>query len=338
MRWIRSGGIPGILVLGLFALVHGCALGNAYRFTAVDIKVAASGSGSVAVTVVDRRSFVVSRQKEPSFVGLMRAQDGTAFNVRTGSGRPLADDMSETVARALRYQGYDTQTVLADIDEASASVRQRLVETGAVLCVQIDIYEWLSDARVDVTVDYDFVVYIINASGQVIARHRVSAKEVLKGEPLDPTGFAIHAVPYAFGKALESLLNERNVQRALEQSARGSGVSSADKADAGPDASPLADGVASDAGVGTPAAPPTVKPPTSKAGRTASGMNTMRELKAARRAGRISQEEYAGRKRELRRLRAGELWELQELFRSGAIKRGEYDQRALRIRRKYEGE
>ena len=79
----------------LIMAVTGCAIGNQYDYRTANVSLPLTGDGVLGVGVLDNRSYVLSGEKEPNFVGLQRGGFANPFNVTTASGKPLTDDMSD---------------------------------------------------------------------------------------------------------------------------------------------------------------------------------------------------------------------------------------------------
>jgi hypothetical protein len=197
------------------AVLSGCAVKNTYRFADVQAALSASGTQTVAVAVVDRREYVVSGEKEPSFVGLMRGGYGNPFNVRTASGKPLAATVNDAVCSSLRAKGYDPVPVQTVVGENDAEVRNKLGATASKLGLLVDIHHWKSDTYVDVILGYRLAVRVLSPAGETLATHEVEADENLKGSAMNPPKYARKVIPEAFKKSLESLLNQEQVAAAL---------------------------------------------------------------------------------------------------------------------------
>ena len=83
----------------------------------------------------------------------------------------------------------------------------------------IDINHWKSDTYVDVILAYNISIRALSPSGEILASHAVETDENLKGKVANPPKYAKTAIPAAFKKALEALLNHGPVVAVLGTSA-----------------------------------------------------------------------------------------------------------------------
>ncbi len=197
------------------AILSGCAVKNTYPFANVRANLTATGNKNVAVLVVDRRDFIASGEKTPDFVGLQRGGYGNPFNVRTASKRPLSDAVAEAVSSSLRAKGYLTTAIPTRANEPVADVIRKVGAAAPDVGVVLEMKQWKSDTYVDVILKYDLELRVISPSGEILAEQRIQTDENLKGSAMNPSKYAKAAIPAAFKKALETLLNAEPVVLAL---------------------------------------------------------------------------------------------------------------------------
>jgi len=149
----------------LLLALGGCAVGNRYDYGSAISGLPVSGSGKLAVDVVDARPYVLSGEKKPDFVGLQRGGFGNPFDVRTASGRPLAVEMRESIASALQKQGY---VVVSDAEAASRKMELR-------------VFDWKTDVMMKMKTIYDLQLTVFDSSGVQIAQSRTKGEDVGSG-------------------------------------------------------------------------------------------------------------------------------------------------------------
>lgn len=157
-------GVHSVVAALLFAL-GGCAVGNRYDYGNAISGLPVSGSGTLAVSVVDARPYVVSGDKKPDFVGLQRGGFGNPFDVRTGSGRPLADEMRDSIAKALQQQGF------AVVGGTEAAPRK----------LELRVFEWKTDVMMKMKTSYDLQLSVFDASGTLLAQSKTKGEDVGTG-------------------------------------------------------------------------------------------------------------------------------------------------------------
>jgi hypothetical protein len=167
MRFQAQNIVPRLLVVSLCLLLGASfgAIGTKYDYSASIKSVPVSGTGTIAVEVVDERPYVVSHEKNPNFVGLARGGFGNTFNVGTVSGQPMADEMRTAIAAALQRQGF---TVVAKGEPAPRKL-------------ELKILEWKTDVMARMKVLYDLTVTITDEQGQALAQSSTKGEEVLGG-------------------------------------------------------------------------------------------------------------------------------------------------------------
>ena len=116
-----------IVWIAIALVLGGCAFGRTYSYgdASMGMPGLASGSGTVALAVHDVRPYVVSGNKPERFVGLMRGGFGNPFDVNTGSGDALSNDLRRVISKALQSKGYKVTDVLVRPTETPAAARRR---------------------------------------------------------------------------------------------------------------------------------------------------------------------------------------------------------------------
>ena len=152
-------------VATLLLTLGGCAIGNRYDYGNAISGLPVSGSGKLAVNVVDARPYVLSGDKKPDFVGLQRGGFGNPFDVRTGSGRPLADEMRDAIAKALQQQGF------AVVGGTEAAPRK----------LELRVLEWKTDVMMKMKTTYDLQLSVFDTSGALVAQSKTKGEDVGTG-------------------------------------------------------------------------------------------------------------------------------------------------------------
>lgn len=206
----------GLSLLGAAFALNGCVVGQSIRYNDVPLEIQASGSKSVAVASVDNRPYVKSAEKDPNYVGTLRGGFGNPFNVATESGKPLADDMSTVICISLRKKGFNCTPVSIAANEPAAQVKNKLQATNADRLMQLTVAEWMSSTYTNTGLTYDLQLTEMNREGAVLAEKKLKGDDELGGSFMNPKGFAQEAVPQAYKKKLEELLNDPAIVNALK--------------------------------------------------------------------------------------------------------------------------
>lgn len=208
--------IRTFLVAMLVWLMAGCSLGLRHDYTAVKINIPYPVTGSVAVAVLDQRSYVVSGDKPADFVGLMRGGYGNPFDVHTASRKPLADELAGIVAKGLNAAGAQT-TVVATTPAANESTVQRdLLATNSARALLVTLTEWKTDAMVHGVLKFNAAVRVIDNRGKLLAAERAIGEDSLGGSFFSPGSHAASAVASQAGSHFEELLARPAIRRVLQ--------------------------------------------------------------------------------------------------------------------------
>ena len=167
-------------VLVLASLLGGCAVGNTYEYRLGRMPLPVQGSSAIGLAVTDQRPYVIAGHKDPNFVGLQRGGYGNPFDVTTSSGRPMAQDMAETLKIGLEDKGFRVIPLMVATDDPGALGRAAAAR-GLTRVVALQIREWKTDTMVRTKLVYDLELLIIDADGQVVARNAVRGSDAIGG-------------------------------------------------------------------------------------------------------------------------------------------------------------
>jgi hypothetical protein len=193
-----------ITALSCIAMLGGCAIGVTHEYQNAAPELKASAGTKLGLGVQDKRVYIVSKNKPETFVGLSRGGFNNPFDVNTVSGKPLADDFTQTIQAALSSKGVKVSALSLPVGTDESEAIKRLSAAGDK-AIFIVIYEWKSDTFVDTTLAYDIQAKVIDASGKVLASKKMSGKDNLGSAGMNAPGYSRQAVPVAFRKKLEEL-------------------------------------------------------------------------------------------------------------------------------------
>jgi hypothetical protein len=212
---MRTKKICTLLLAVSFLLMSGCAVGNKYTYNGLNLDIKSKGSAKIAVATHDQRSYIVSGNKKPNFVGLQRGGYGNPFNVTTASGNSLAEDITDTITRSLKSKGFNSIGVIVKHSDSEQAVKASLKRTNASRSIVTTLYEWKTDTYSNTSLKYDVRMQVLNADGNVIGEKKISGGDNLGGSAWDPPKHAKKAVPAAFVGKFEELLNSKEISGAL---------------------------------------------------------------------------------------------------------------------------
>lgn len=202
--------------LALTVLLTGCAVGNKHAYHDANATTTTSTDKSVAVTSVDQRAYVVSGKSTPDFVGMQRGGFGNPFDVRTVSGKPLADEFSEAIKAALVRNGVNVIAIDSRTAADNRGAMTSLIATHRDRLLLLGINEWVSDTFQNTSLSYTLKLAVTDSNGKEIATKSLDAELNLGGSVLNPPGHAKEVIPGKFRSAVEQLLNSPEIASALK--------------------------------------------------------------------------------------------------------------------------
>jgi len=197
----------------LILAVTGCAVGNQYDYQSAKVSLPLIGDGDLGLGVLDNRSYVLSGEKTPDFIGLQRGGFNNPFNVTTASGQSLTDDMSMSIQNALRSSGY-TVTSLRFPSRDSSTVESTIAESGKAKNIVLTVTEWKTDIYMNMTLYFDLLLQVLTRDGDVIASNEMQGKETVGGGALESQNSRTAAS--VFEKKIGRLFNHPEIIEALK--------------------------------------------------------------------------------------------------------------------------
>jgi len=214
MKAVRT--LTVIFPLVIFSiLTGGCAAGNKYTYHDAVAGITARGTKTVSVATHDRRGYVVDGSKSPDFTGLQRGGFGNPFDVSTGSGKALAEDMTAVMSASLAKSGFKAVPVTVLHSEDQAAVMEKLKKSGGESLLLLTLKEWKSDTYTNVGLIYDVTLKVFDRGGSPVAEKNLKGEDNLGGSAWNPPAHARKAVPEAFGKKIEELFNAPEIAGSL---------------------------------------------------------------------------------------------------------------------------
>jgi hypothetical protein len=208
-----------LTLVALLLIVEGCGgarLKHQYHQAQLDLN--SKGDGQVAVTVGDKRPYVVSGDKTSTFTGLMRNNFGMPFNITTESGNALAHDMATVVVRSLAAKGFSSSEVVVPPGTSSADY---IKQNHPRRVLSITIFEWNSHSYAGLfghetqELKYDVKAEVYDSKGTVLATKNIGGLDNL---PVPGGDFFAHsrtAMATAYKGTFERLLNDPKISNAI---------------------------------------------------------------------------------------------------------------------------
>ena len=203
------------LVLVAMLIASGC-LKYTYSVAKVKPDLGPTGNGTVAVASQDLRSYVVSGKNEPQLVGVIRATFGNPVYMTTASGKPLSEEMSNSIVTALNKKGFKATPVAVSPTDPFDQVHKKLQDTGAKKLIHFQIKKWKSDTYNRVRLEYILKLAVMDGRGMSLAEKEITGDDNLGGAGMNTLSGTRKKVPKAFKEKMEELFNTPDIVKALE--------------------------------------------------------------------------------------------------------------------------
>lgn len=206
--------IISLLLTGILA--NGCAVGNKYSYHNTVANIQASGSKTVSIATHDQREYILSGRKHPDFVGLQRGGYGNPFNVSTESEKPLAEDMTKTIAASLSGKGFKAVPIMVSHSENEVAAVDKLNASLGEILILLILNEWKSDTATNVALIYDVTLKVYDNAKNPLTEKSLKGRDDLKGDFWNPPAYAKEHVPKAFKQKIEELFNSPEIIKTLQ--------------------------------------------------------------------------------------------------------------------------
>jgi len=151
--------------------------GHELRDTTIPLQ--SQGVGTVGVGVHDQRPYILRLDRTPAFVGFALIGDQGPQDVETVTGRPLADDWNNVIARSLRARGYDAQPVVIATTDTPALAARKVKGLGTRTSILITMRDWKFVTTSSTKLYYDLTLRVVDLDGKVLAEQSEKGEENL---------------------------------------------------------------------------------------------------------------------------------------------------------------
>jgi len=165
------------------------------------------------LTVEVERSYVLSGNKPPSFVGLQRDGFGVPFDVSTRSRKGLTDIMSDAIERGLTAAGYTVTRVRCSRNTADYVSAAR--DNHASRIVVLKVRKWKSDVMYGITLTSDLQLSVLDTNGALLAQSSSESYGKIGAGCWATTDENSSLLATEFSKIVGNLFNDEKVRRAL---------------------------------------------------------------------------------------------------------------------------
>lgn len=203
-----------LLFLLLSVILSACAMGRTteYRGTSsfdYDYK----NDAPIIIGTQDQRPYVLSGDKDETFVGLTRSLYGIPYSMTTKSGDPLAEDFGGLIAATLRKKGYDATAVRIPPSATENEAVAKITKPNGDTYLYLRIKEWKTDTYIHPTLTYALTLSVLDGTGNALRVKALSGEDDL-GRDQRPERQNLAA---AVSDILGSLLNSDEIHAALSE-------------------------------------------------------------------------------------------------------------------------
>lgn len=151
-------------------LLASCAAGRTinYHTGAVDYNTGIGKNTHIIVAFQDIRPYVLSGDKSPTFVGLMRSITGIPYVMSTESGNPIADDFGRLVTNSLKSEGINAEYKKFQFRKNIDDFVKENSKEGLKLLV-FSIREWKTDIHFTRSIHYEVTLTVYDSKGNKLA-------------------------------------------------------------------------------------------------------------------------------------------------------------------------
>ena len=203
-----------ILLRGVVA--SGCAIGNKHNYHLSNLNASLKTMDPLTVGVQDHRPYITNHDKEPNFVGLQRGGYGNTFDVTTQSGMALSQDFLKVIVTAFQLNNIQVDPITIPTQMTRDQALALLLPKTQNKALLVTIEDWKSDTYNNTALHYKVILDVLNKSGDLLGRSQVVGTDDLGGSFWNPPSHARQAVPQAYKRKLEALLNDPSILAAFK--------------------------------------------------------------------------------------------------------------------------
>lgn len=204
-----------LCIIVLSVLTSACAIGVKHDYRSQKVDLAVISNEKVAVATYDRRPYIVSGNKSPTFVGLSRGGFGNPFDVTTVSGNPLAADISETISSGMRAKDIKVIVIPTKHSEKYGAIVAALRSSGSGRSVLVTLNEWKADTYSRTKLLHDVTVDIFGVGGNILVKKQFKGAENL-GSAFNSPAHSKKVVPESFKRQIEIIFADPDILAALK--------------------------------------------------------------------------------------------------------------------------
>ena len=204
-----------IIISLMIILLSGCGHESTVEIEPDLLEASSSSPKSVAVAVYDQRSYVVSGEKPPAYIGQHKLRFGDPYDALTETGKAMSSEFTQRMANTLSSNNQTYKPVFLSAKAGRSTAISELLSEDAERYVLLTLKEWRSKTFVDTELSYDIQVEVFDAQGEILARRKSSGHDTFGGSfAAGPVTNAKAALKSAFENKMR-LMSDPQVKLAL---------------------------------------------------------------------------------------------------------------------------
>ncbi len=172
--------MKNLLYAASILLLTSCGSARKINYSGVNADLPKSNT-NISLAVWDQRVQVTDGSRKPDFVGYLRSGAGIAYPMRTRSGKPFVNDMSATIASALKESGSKVVVVETKFNDSRSMIVNRLKEHNAPQLLLLKCNEYHTDGYGAQALIYDIDVIVLDINGNILKERKFSGRKLLGG-------------------------------------------------------------------------------------------------------------------------------------------------------------
>ena len=168
-------------------------------------------AGPLVVAVLDNRPYVLDKDKNPSFEGLIRSSFGIPYSYGTATGEAMSAYLGKRIEHGFKASGVDTVLHPTTVGMTKENLLQELSKGGKKSLV-VSLSEWKYDHHPFSKASYyDVEVTVLDQQGNRLVDKQFTGKDDI------PSGHIANAMQQLYKARFEQFLSDAQIEQALRR-------------------------------------------------------------------------------------------------------------------------
>lgn len=212
---------PSTMKRWMLTLVGGALLLGGCTYPMIDFTKSApsvrSGSEQIAVSGIDIRPDILSKDYQPNYVGAFRGFfSGIPYHLNTTHQQALVSQLVDAVTVGYKKSGYSAEAVYSPNLGSRASAISALQKTSAHRFLLVTVRALYTNTLVHTEITYDVTLEVLNRSGHTLAHANAQAEEKLLNGAAFPAFYVQKLLPDTMADVLTGLSQSKEIRNALK--------------------------------------------------------------------------------------------------------------------------